>query len=81
MPNIKVSEISGIQALKLANEGHALKCPVCSAELKAISASSERVVELVCPVEMRHFLVYAEDAVAVQEMRARMKARKDDKFI
>jgi hypothetical protein len=78
MTHLIATDITGVEALKLVRKGQQLKCPRCASIIKTIPENWRTGMPLYgieCPKEQRHFMIHCEDANAMKEMRARMKAR------
>jgi hypothetical protein len=75
MSTMIAKDISGAEALELVRGGHVLQCPICLSQLRSIPETVGPTTGLVCPTNQNHFFVYVDDATAMKEMRAAMKAR------
>lgn len=71
--NIKADEVSAVQALRMFESGQNLSCPVCKSILESIpsgvSPGTGRISGLRCPINMKHFLIYGEDADTMKKAR------------
>jgi hypothetical protein len=71
---------SGSETLKRILVGEQVRCPVCGERMRTVPsnwAPGQPLSGAECPVDQRHFWIHADDASTTKEMRARMKARRD----
>lgn len=72
------SNVTGLEALRLMQEGRAFVCPQCGSMIKTLPEDWSEGMPLYgieCPMDQRHFRVHFEDEHAMKEMRSRMKAK------
>lgn len=82
MSVVIANQVSGIDAVKLVQEGKKLQCPVCAAIIQTIPEKWMPGMPLhgiECPNGQNHFMIHCEDEHAMKEMRARMKVRSGKK--
>jgi hypothetical protein len=82
MNPIIANQVSGVEALKLIQQGRQLQCPICLAVIKTVPESwvaGMTLYGIECPNDQRHFMIHCEDGDAMKEMRARMKKRTDSR--
>ncbi|MFZ6754683.1 immunity protein Tsi6 family protein [Undibacterium sp. Dicai25W] len=74
------AKLAGVEAAKLIRQGNSLQCSVCSSIIVTVPANwveGKPLHGLQCPTDQKHFLVHLDNASAMKEMRARMRAREN----
>jgi hypothetical protein len=71
------SKMSTQEVLKQIRQGRLFQCRICKAVIKTVPENWKPEMPLhglVCPTDQRHFLIHCDDATAMKEIRAKMKA-------
>lgn len=78
MSAIDVKNLTGVQALRLFEDGQELSCPTCNAVLRPIPNDwnpSMHLSGLECPVSQAHYIAYADGSgQGLHDFRAWVKS-------